>query len=72
MTTVAAGICAKKRRKTFRESLRLSATLPGSWDTAASKTAFAISTATTLSFFSMGSSSLLLQGRLWHMMPTES
>jgi len=55
ITTVQAGSCTKKTLNAARDRRRLSATLPGSCDTAMSKTAFAMSTATTLCF-STGSS----------------
>lgn len=71
MTTVAAGIWAKKVRNNPRERRRFRATLPGSWETATSEADFAMSTATTVCSY-MGSSFSLLKGDVGASMPIQS
>ena len=71
MTTVSAGVWAKKTSSSDRSRRRWRLTRPGSSETAISNLVFARSIAMTV-LFSMGSSLFCQPGRLWHLMPTES
>src|SRR5260221_2771560 len=71
MPTTAAGSWPKKARNPPRGRRRVSLTLPGSSDSATSKTTFATSTAATVCF-SMGSSFSFSKGDSGTLMPIEA
>jgi hypothetical protein len=66
MTTLAAGCWAKNAKKRDRGSRSRRAILPGWFETATSKTAFAKSTAMRVSFRVDGLLLAFEQHRLWH------